>query len=64
MPVPFGFSFGDFVSAVSLFKDIVVALKDHGGASDNFQQTTKELDTIVTILDELQHLPASNQNSA
>ncbi len=33
MPVPFGLFVNDFVTFVTLFKDIDVALEDNGGAS-------------------------------
>jgi hypothetical protein len=45
---------GDFVTFLNLFKDIGVALKDHGGASDDYQRTVDELETIQAILLQLQ----------
>ena len=48
-PIP-----GDFVTVLNLFKDIGVALKDHGGASDDYRRTVNELETIKAILLQLQ----------
>ncbi len=39
----FGFSFGDFVQAISLLNDVRKALRDSGGAVDEFQQVLTDL---------------------
>ena len=62
MPIPFGFSVGDFVTVLNLFKEIGLALRDHGGASDDYQQTVGELETISAILQQLQCLPSVTPN--
>ena len=59
MPIPFGFSVGDFVTVLNLFKEIGLALRDHGGASDDYQKTIEELETINEILQQLQCLPSA-----
>lgn len=55
MSVPgFGFSVGDFISAVKLIIDISKALKDTGGAAENYLEVLTELKLLKNILLELQ----------
>ncbi|KAH8661518.1 hypothetical protein BGZ60DRAFT_517255 [Tricladium varicosporioides] len=49
----FGFSFGDFVAAASLINEIRKALRDVGGAKDEFQQISIELQHLEILLDQL-----------
>jgi hypothetical protein len=62
MPVPFGFSAGDFVTVLNLFKEIGLALRDHGGASEDYRRTVAELETVKAILQQLQSLPSAVPN--
>jgi hypothetical protein len=39
----FGFSFGDFVQAISLLNDVRKALRDTGGAKDEFKHVSVDL---------------------
>lgn len=50
----FGFSAGDFISAVKLIIDISNALKDTGGAAENYLGVLTELNLLKDILLELQ----------
>jgi hypothetical protein len=50
----FGFSAGDFISAVKLIIDISNALKDTGGAAENYLEVLTELNLLKDILSELQ----------
>lgn len=49
----FGFSAGDFISAVTLIVSVTKALKDAGGASDEYRSLTEELDLLQRILKQL-----------
>ncbi|KIL90057.1 hypothetical protein FAVG1_06795 [Fusarium avenaceum] len=62
----FGFSAGDFISAVKLIIDITNALKDTGGAAENYRQVLTELNLLKDILSELQkgqHGPVAEQSN-
>jgi hypothetical protein len=51
----FGFSFGDFVSAIKIVKDICQALRESGGAKDEFQHVLIDLQHLETLLEQLDH---------
>ena len=53
MPVPFGFSISDFISAVGLINGIHKAVKDTGGAKDKFEQIQGDLLQLELVLEEL-----------
>lgn len=50
MPIGFGFGVGDFIATLNLFKDVAVALKDQGGALDDYRRTLAHLESISAIL--------------
>jgi uncharacterized membrane protein len=50
MPVPFGFSVGDFISAIELIHDVIDALKDSSGSSADFQELIRELYSLERAL--------------
>lgn len=50
----FGFSAGDFISAVNIIIDVSKALKVAGGASDEFRSLVAELDLLQNTLKNLQ----------
>ncbi|KAL9622755.1 MAG: hypothetical protein Q9160_002873 [Pyrenula sp. 1 TL-2023] len=52
----------DFVAAIKLFKDIGVALKDHGGASEDYQNVLQELESINAVLLETQSIKPTANN--
>jgi hypothetical protein len=52
----FGFSVGDFLAVGSLIKDVVVSLKDAGGAAADYQQLIVELHGLQRALDSIEHL--------
>jgi hypothetical protein len=61
----FGFSAGDFISAVKLIIDISNALKETGGAAENYLEVLTELNLLKDILSELQKeqdKPAAEQS--
>lgn len=62
----FGFSAGDFISAVKLISDVSKALKDTGGASENYLQILAELDLLNGVLTQLQlqESDASSQHNS
>jgi hypothetical protein len=60
MPVGFGFGVGDLIATINLFNDVAVALKDHGGALDDYQKTLAHLESMRAILMYLAN--ASNQS--
>lgn len=53
----FGFPAGDFINAVKLIIDISNALKDTGGAAENYLEVLTELKLLKDILLELQKVP-------
>ncbi|CZR45357.1 uncharacterized protein FPRO_15468 [Fusarium proliferatum ET1] len=55
MTVPaFGFSAGDFVSAVNLIVDITKALNNTGGAAEDYLQVLADLNLLKDVLSHLQ----------
>lgn len=65
MPVPaFGFSFGDCVTAIELIRKISKALRETGGAADEFHLVLQDLHNLQQILEVLQTLrPAGASTS-
>jgi hypothetical protein len=49
----FGFSFGDFVQAIKILNDIRKALRDVGGAEDEFKHVLVNLQHLEILLDRL-----------
>jgi hypothetical protein len=49
----FGFSFGDFVAAIGLVNDIRKALRETGGAKDEFKRVYVDLQHLEILLDHL-----------
>lgn len=65
MPVGFEFGVGDLIATIKLFKDVAEALKDHGGAVDDFQKTLRHLESlkaIVTCLEEIENTMGRSAN--
>ena len=50
MPVPFGFSVGDFVSGIELLLDAIKSLRDSNGSRDDYKELTRELEHLKTGL--------------
>ena len=46
MPVGFGFSVGDFVSGISLVRNLIKALQDSGGSSREYLELIAELRSL------------------
>jgi len=59
----FGFSIGDFIAAIHLVKKISIALKDSGGAADEYRSLYTELQQLQLVLEELRDLPTSSNAS-
>ena len=49
-------SLGDIISLITLLKQIGIGLKDHGGASDDFQNISLELRRNLTVFQELKSI--------
>ena len=49
----FGFSFGDFVQAIRLLDDVRRALKDTGGAVDEYKNVLLELQQLEIVLEHI-----------
>jgi hypothetical protein len=49
----FGFSFGDFVQAITIANNIRKALRDTGGAKDKFHHVSVDLQHLEILLDQL-----------
>jgi len=56
MPVPFGFSVGDFISVCILIKDVVQALDSSSGSSAEYQEVIRELWALDRALLEVVNL--------
>ena len=56
MVVPFGFSFGDMVSGISLVKDLIRALQDSGGATADYRGLMSELYGLERALTAIKEL--------
>jgi hypothetical protein len=54
--VPFGFSFGDFVAAIEVIHKVAQALKRSSGAQSNFHQAIADLETLETVLSQVEAL--------
>jgi hypothetical protein len=52
----FGFSFGDFVTALKLIRDISFALRDVSGAATEYRLLLEELQHLEMILKQLQDM--------
>lgn len=50
MSAGFGFSVGDFIAVVNLMRDVGTALKENGGARDDYQKTISPLEITRAIL--------------
>ncbi|KPI45917.1 uncharacterized protein AB675_752 [Cyphellophora attinorum] len=60
----FGFSVGDFVTAIEATTTIIKALKQTGGASSRYIQVLQRLQSLRRILDELESFQPSDSDSA
>jgi hypothetical protein len=64
MVVPaFGFSVGDFIAAIHLVVKVCVALKDSGGATEEYQSLVIELRQLQALLEQLRDLPTTSSSS-
>ncbi|KAK3385318.1 hypothetical protein B0H63DRAFT_559950 [Podospora didyma] len=50
----FGFSAGDFISAVTLLRTLSKALRDAGGAAEDYRNLKEELDVLHNVLAQFQ----------
>ena len=55
MLAPFGFSVGDFVTVLTLTKDVIAGLQAQGGAVDEFYSVTEDLEANLTIFQRLEN---------
>lgn len=60
----FGYSAGDFIAAVTLIAKVTKALKDVGGAREEYQALVGELDLLRQILAKLQAEPDSTPDDS
>jgi hypothetical protein len=56
MAVPFGFSVGDSIAAIGVFKDTIKALGDTQGASADYQELNRALGSLQDGLTSIQSL--------
>jgi hypothetical protein len=49
----FGFSFGDFVQAISILNDVRKALRDTGGAKDELKSVSVDLEQLEILFEQL-----------
>lgn len=50
------------MAAISIFKDIGVALKDTGGAASDYQSVISHLESLLLILQEIEALRSTQQD--
>ncbi|OQV00512.1 Ankyrin repeat-containing protein [Cladophialophora immunda] len=63
MPVPFGFSVGDFVTVIQLTSKIISSLKDVGGSSSEYQHAVIELESLKRLLEKVTQLTITEDNA-
>ncbi|KAF2660235.1 hypothetical protein K491DRAFT_774980 [Lophiostoma macrostomum CBS 122681] len=51
MPVPFGFSVGDFIAAIELIGTVISSMEDSTGSSAQYQGTISSLESLRTTLE-------------
>jgi hypothetical protein len=64
MPVPFGFSVGDFIAGIKLLKNAVDSLSDARGATVDYSELRKTLDSLDKALDAANQLTAPEHRAA
>lgn len=64
MAVPFGFSAGDFIAALKVVKDVIDALRDSGGAGEEYRELINELYTLETALLEVKRVELDDEQHA
>jgi hypothetical protein len=62
MSAGFGFSIGDFVAAINLLRQVGNALKDNGGARDEYWKTITKLEVTEAILSCVMNFENSNKD--
>jgi hypothetical protein len=62
MTPAFGFSVGDFISAIQLIQKICEALKTAGGASSHYQRVLVELNGLNNVLHALQKIQPTEED--
>jgi hypothetical protein len=58
----FGFSAGDFISALSLISTIIASLRSASGSSTQYRRLTEQLDGLHTALSAVRDLELSDSN--
>ncbi|KEF62858.1 uncharacterized protein A1O9_00831 [Exophiala aquamarina CBS 119918] len=62
MPIPFGFSVGDFLTVIDLTAKIVGALSDAGGASTEYQHALIEIEGFQRVINIVSKLSPTENN--
>ncbi|OAL38172.1 hypothetical protein AYO20_02624 [Fonsecaea nubica] len=63
MPVPFGFSVGDFVAVMQLTSKIISSLKGAGGSASEYQHAVVELESLKRLLERVTKLTITEDNA-
>jgi hypothetical protein len=64
MSAGFGFSVGDFIAAINLLRQVGNALKDNGGARDDYLKTITKLEVTKAILSCIKNFENSDKDLA
>ena len=56
MAAPFGFSFGDFIAAIGVLRDVIGAFSDTKGARASYVEVVQELSSLRSALEGIQTL--------
>lgn len=60
----FGFSFGDFLAAGNLIKDIAICLNDAKGSTASYRELMLELEGLQAALNRIEHLQVRPEQEA
>jgi hypothetical protein len=64
MPVPFGFSVGDFVSCIGLVRKVIAGLEESPGATAEYNSLVNELKILKSTLSAIKDLKVDNETDS
>ncbi|KAI9810302.1 MAG: hypothetical protein M1827_006352 [Pycnora praestabilis] len=56
MPIPFGFSVGDFIAGIDLIRELIAALNESTGSASEYQAVIHELRSLQSLFKHLESL--------
>jgi hypothetical protein len=64
MPVPFGFSVGDFITCIDLIRNVVAGLEESSGAAAEYRTLINELKILKSTLSAIKDMKLDNETDA